>query len=612
MKSGHRLLIRCGVLLAAGAAVLWPTLGPSPTRADAVSSVSTTPADASTVATSPAQITVTFDQPIASAVTMVITCNGTALSPAPTPRVSGDKLTLIDDIPASAPLPKGQCSVFWSVQGATDGVTAFQTFTFKIQEDTLTATAVTTATTPTASASDGLAGGGTDLAGPLGLFRLVSTTAIASLFGALVLITVAWPEGIEYILTIRFLRYAWLLALVSTGLMVACLVAQITGKGFTSSILPTNWKPLTDSTPGIAALARVLLVAAAGWVAMRPERVIDAATQLVALAIPGVAVATLGFSRTGGDLELIGYVAGVAHVVAMAVWLGGLVLLARVVLAGPGEDDLVHAVRGFSGLATKSMIVTIVTGAVQLYRLDRGHLFDTTHGRLLLLKVVPVIAMVFVGVATRQFVHARLARAESMSAPLAGRLRRAVGMEAVIGVIVLAITSWMLSTEPGNLVAAGRSSSDFSFQLPLPDTTGAFSSKVSVDPAKVGAANEVLIEVSKPPGITAMTVRFDPPQNTLGHPVLMTITELTRGVTGWYLPPSAGIPLDVPGGWTVTIDVTTATGTFHEGGLMNVAPGSGSTSTNTIASVSLPPVTAAPLTVDPNAASTTTVAAGAG
>lgn len=533
-----------------------------------------------------------FDQPIAVGATMVITCNGSAITAPPTPYLSSDTLSLLADL--TTPLPKGQCSMFWSVRSAADGTNIFQTYTFKVEQDAAS-DAAAAAAAAAAKAKDGLTAGGSNLSGPLGLFRLVSTIALASLFGALVLITVAWPEGVEYILTIRFLRYAWLLALISTGLMVGCLVAQITGKGFTSSILPTAWGPLTDSSPGIAAFARILLVAAAGWVAVRPERVIDPATQLVALAIPGLAVATLGFSRTGGDLELVGYVMGVGHALGMAVWLGGLVLLARVVLAGPGEDDLVHAVRGFSRLATPAMLVTIVTGAVQLYRLDRGHLLDTTHGRLLLLKVVPVIAMVFVGVATRQFVHARLARAESMSAPLAGRLRRAVGMEAIIGVLVLAVTSWMLSAQPGNLVASGKSSSDFQFQQLLVDTSGAFSAKVDVDPAVVGA-NEVLISVNKPTtGITGLTVQFDPPAGSTGHPVLITITDFTAGATGWYLPPEVGIPIDIDGSWTVTISLTSAAGAFTESAPFPVLAARDAPVASIAPAATAPPVTSPPL-----------------
>jgi copper transport protein len=599
MKSGFRLLRRSGALAAVAAAVLLPVLNTSVARVDAVALVSTTPADGSSVPTPPAQLAVTFDGAINPDALMAVTCNGSAANGITT-RVSGDQLTLIGDV--TTPLPKGQCSVFWRVQGTADPSTTTATFTFKIEQDAATAPSVD----PTATTTDTASGtaSSSNLSGPLGLFRLISTIALAALFGGLVLITVAWPEGVEYILTIRFLRYAWLIGVIATALTVACFVGQHTGKGFTASMLPTNWGSLTDTHPGLALLARMVLIVASGWVAMRPERVIDPATQLPALALPGLAVATLGFSRSGGDLELVGYAAGAAHAIAMAVWVGGLVLLARVVLAGPGEDDLVHAVRGFGRISTPAMLVTVVTGAIQLYRLDRGHLLDTTHGRLLLLKVVPVVAMVFVGVATRQFVHARLARAESMSAPLAGRLRRAVGMEAIIGVVVLGITSWMLSTQPGNLLADARSSNDFALQQRFRDTDGKLEAKVSINPGRVGA-NEVLIEVSKPTtGISSLTVQFDPPVNSTANPVLMTITQFPAGVTGWYLPLDVGIPLGASGAWQVTLNIVSTDGTFTEGAIFNVLP-TGDVTTEPITTVVQPPVTSPPISADPNAVTTT-------
>ena len=79
-------------------------------------------------------------------------------------------------------------------------------------------------------------------------------------------------------------------------------------------------------------------------------------SQLPALAVPGLAVAMFGLTRSGGSLALVGAAAGMAHAVSMAVWLGGVVLLSRVVLAGPGEEDLVHAVRGFGRIATPARI----------------------------------------------------------------------------------------------------------------------------------------------------------------------------------------------------------------------------------------------------------------
>jgi copper transport protein len=62
-------------------------------------------------------------------------------------------------------------------------------------------------------------------------------------------------------------------------------------------------------------------------VIIRPERVLDPQSQLIALGVPALAVATFGFSRSGGDLALVGYATGVLHALAMAVWLGGVVLL---------------------------------------------------------------------------------------------------------------------------------------------------------------------------------------------------------------------------------------------------------------------------------------------
>ena len=99
---------------------------------------------------------------------------------------------------------------------------------------------------------------------------------------------------------------------------------------------------------------------------------------------------------------------GVLHALAMAVWVGGVILLARVVLSGPGDEDLVHAVRGFSRVSTPAIVVTIVTGLVQMFRLDGGELFQSGHGRVVVLKTVVVAVMIFVAFSARQFVSQRL------------------------------------------------------------------------------------------------------------------------------------------------------------------------------------------------------------
>jgi copper transport protein len=339
---------------------------------------------------------------------------------------------------------------------------------------------------------------------------------------------------------------------------VVFLTSEATGRSIGSALGPAAWVDLKESTPGLAALARVALAAACGWVVLRPERSIDQATQLPALAIPAVAVATFGFSRTGGDLAILGTAAGVAHALAMAVWVGGIVLLARVVLAGPGEDDLVHAVRGFDRFANPALLVTVLTGAFQAWRLDRDDFFGSSHGRVVALKVVVVIAIVVAGVATRQFVRSRLAHAEEMTAPLASRLRRATSMQAAGGVVVLMLSSWLLAITPPAAAAPGSSSADYGY------TQGRI---VSVDldiavflTGSVGR-NAVRVEVASPPaGLSNVTIRFVPPSTSTASEVVLTLPQTMTGPGAAVLDVDDGIPLDAPGVWTLIISATTPAG----------------------------------------------------
>ena len=521
--------------------------------------VSSSPAAGTTVDTSPPSLLLTFANPLGATNTVQVACNGSPIAVG-SPAVGLDGVSLSVTVPN--PLPKGECVVSWQVSQPDAQSGGSSSFLFTIANDTVAtlAPAVTTPATgstpatasttapATTSSSGGSSTPGTGSGGPLGLSRLLISLGVAVLFGSLVLIATAWPEGVEYILTVRFLRSAWLLTLAFAIFNAGCVTAQITGKGIGSSLSPTSWNGLTDTTPGIAALARVIFVLLTGWVVMRPERVIDPATQLPALALPGLAVATLGFSRSGGQLAFLGYATGIAHAVAMAVWLGGLILLARVVLAGPGEEDLVHAVRGFARISTPALGITILTGFIQMYRLDWGEIFTSSHGRVLFLKSIAVGAMVFLGVAARQFIKERVARVDAMTGQLAVRLRRAVGIEAMCGVVVLALTAWMLSLSPPKVAATGGSTKGLAANVEISNDQA----DVTVRFSAVVGPNAVRVEVDEPKtGIAGLAVDFSPPANTTVPAVTLNVPLTAAGVA--VLPIEQGIPLGSPGVWTVTV-----------------------------------------------------------
>jgi putative copper export protein/methionine-rich copper-binding protein CopC len=521
--------------------------------------VSSSPAAGSTIETSPPSLLMTFATPLGATNTVDVVCNGSPIAVG-TPQVGLDGVSLSVSVPN--PLPKGECAVAWQVSQPDGQGGGSSTFLFTVANDTAATLAppVTTATAGSTPATGSTVAPATSSpatdavtpesgsAGPLGLSRLLISLGVAVLFGSLVLIATAWPEGVEYILTVRFLRSAWLLTLAFAIFNAACVAARISGKGIGSSLSPTSWNGLTDTTPGIAALARVIFVFLTGWVVMRPERVIDPATQLPALALPGLAVATLGFSRSGGQLAFLGYAAGIAHALAMAVWLGGLILLARVVLAGPGEEDLVHAVRGFARISTPALAVTIFTGFIQMYRLDWGEIFTSSHGRVLFLKSIAVGAMVFLGVAARQFIKDRVARVDAMTGQLAIRLRRAVGIEAMCGVVVLTLTAWMLSLSPPKVAATTDNTKGLAATLHITNDVA----DVTVRFSAVIGPNAVRVEVDKPEtGIAGLAIDFSPPAGATVPSVSLNVPLTEAGVAA--LPVEQGLPLGSPGVWTVTV-----------------------------------------------------------
>ena len=530
---------------------------------------SSDPADGAILAQSPATISFTFSDPLGDVNTITVTC--TDLFTVGPRELSDDRLTMTAEV--IDPLPKGACVAAYIVSDSEGAANGQGNVTFTIENDATvtttetseptTGTTVSTETTSTPAPGNGEVSNLSDVdagQGPLWLGRLISVFGLAILLGSLVVIAAAWPEGVEYLVTIRFIRATWIVAFIGTLLYVAAATAAVTGSGLGSGFNPANWGDLFSAgIPGIAAVARMVLVVACAWVAFRPDRVIDPVTQMAALGIPALAVATIGFSRTNMDLAFVGVPMSIIHALAMSVWLGGVVLLARVVLAGPGEEDLVHAVRGFGRLSNLAIGATIATGIVQMILLDGGDLFGTSHGRVVLLKTVAVAGMIFVAVSARQFVNQRLARADEMTVPMADRLRRAFGVEAAVGVLVLAMSSWLLSLAPAN-VSTGPEIA-YAITLPIEVAEADVDMTVSLTLDRVGLSG-LSVEVDAPAeNLSGFEVVFTAPAND----IISTITQpvpLTGAGTAVLLEGAQGLPLTVAGDWTMVVNAVTPTGAF--------------------------------------------------
>jgi copper transport protein len=232
-------------------------------------------------------------------------------------------------------------------------------------------------------------------------------------------------------------------------------------------------------------------------------------------------------------------------------------------------------VHGFSRISTPAIVITVVSGLIQLYRLDGGELFKTGHGRVLLLKTIAVAAMIFVGLTARQVARARLARASELNVRVADRMRRAFGTEAAIGLVVLMLTGWMMSFTPGK-VDSGDSGGggDWAVERQFVDQNAGLEAELFVRPARAGVNNDVRIEVSSPDeGISDFHVVFTSPdgQTIIDQPVAITGAQVaqTAGDGG-------GIPFNVGGNWTVEITASTPNGPASSSGAITILNADGS------------------------------------
>ncbi len=555
--------------LAAVAALL--VVGPNPVGASAErtnSLQSIVPADGESVQTPPTELVLTFNQEVddEDRLAIALACNN---QPQLVDEAVYDDDRISARVPIVSQLPRGACVVQIFLR-TVDGDLLFSSqAAFSILADapaaqTTAPPGVTTTTsqfdsvqaTPPVTGTDTPNAGSTG--GALWLGRVLSTLGILVVFGGLALISVGWPEGPEYIVTVRFLRAAWLLAMAGTVLFVIAFTADSTGLSFGSAASPSNWLELSDQGwEGRGALLRLVLVAATGWVAMRPERIIDPTSAMWAWGIPGLALVAVAMGRVAGSLPAVGFVVNVIHVLAVAVWVGGAALVARVVLAGPGEEDLVHATRAFSRISVPAMFIAAVTGVIQVIRLDGGELFTSGHGRVLLLKVIVVATMLAVSLAIRQQVTERLDRAHEMTVQLADRFRRAFHAEAALGLVVLLFSGWLLQLTPPSIDPLANET--YLPSIPFTNNAAGLDVRVSIGPGQAGPTG-LKVEVDAPAdGITELRLQFVPPETATGAFIVEQRIPLTGAGTA-YLDDSDGLPLNTPGTWTLKVFAVTTIG----------------------------------------------------
>ncbi|MEU8652809.1 copper resistance protein CopC [Streptomyces sp. NPDC048737] len=247
------------------------------------------------------------------------------------------------------------------------------------------------------------------------LGRWLAYGAAALLIGTAAFVALCRPPDVR---PLRGLLVAgWWTFTASTVLLLLLRAPYETGAGPAQALDPSGLTRTLSGRPGLALAARLLLLAAAAVLLRRrgrerPTRA-TLATGLVLAVGLGLTWAAAEHASAGIQVPAA-MTSSVLHLLAMAVWLGGLTAL--LTLLRHGTLPAAVAAR-FSRLAATSVTVLAVTGVYQAWRglgtLDA--LTDTTYGRTLLAKLGAVGLLLLAGAWSRQWTG-RLVRTEAARA----------------------------------------------------------------------------------------------------------------------------------------------------------------------------------------------------
>ncbi len=386
----------------------------------------------------------------------------------------------------------------------------------------------------------------------LPLARWIGYLGLLLLVGAVVILTLLWPQRLSREGPIRVIWIGAGLVALGTMLELALQIPYVSGGGL-GDVRSSDVREVLSSQYGAAHLIR-LGVLGASLVLLRPiVRGKGWGADRVLLAVLGtIAVATWSVSGhpSASPVPMVTVVADMIHVASMSVWLGGLVMLAVFLLPRANALELGAIVPVWSRWATYAVGALVLTGTAQaLVEIGTPEaLFTTTYGWMIVAKVGLAGLVLIVAAVSHRMVGAVAAREEGTTR----RLRTAVVIEAGVAVVILGLTSVLVQVTPARTASEQTSQSTSTVQSATL-TDKLFVLTADVTPATVGI-NQVHLYVNTPDGqpgtVQEWHVKASLPSAGI-EPIEATILP--------YSPDHAigQIGLPVAGAWTFTFELRT-------------------------------------------------------
>lgn len=582
--------------------------------------IASNPKDGAVVATAPKEVTLTFSEQIAMGDDSIRVLEPSGKR-ADTARIRdlGTGGTVTYGVTLLSGLPDGTYTVAWQAVSA-DSHPVSGAFTFSIGAPSASTVAL----------PDQQAGGGA--VGVLyGIARYAAYAGFVLLAGGAAFVLLCWRRGAAVRPVQRLVATGWV-TLTAATLAMLLLRGPYTASGSLADVADLGaLGDVLETKTGAALVSRLLLLGAAalfvavlfGAYARRNEETQEKRDLAFGLGLGGTVVAA-GIAATWALSEhaSTGIQPGVAmpvdvlHLLAVALWLGGLVTLLTALHRVPDVER--SAVLRFSRVAFASVVVLTATGIYQSWRQvgSWSALTGTRYGQLLLVKIGLVVVMVAVAWLSRRWTL-RLTEATAPAAPPAERaladeesegaddggtatdparaaqlarqraavataerrrvrdadgertgLRRSVLVEAGVAVVLLAVTTVLTSTEPGRTEEEARGAGERAAatapaagpsEISLPFDTGGENGegtvRLSLDPAQPGG-NEMHVWAETPGGdpldAPELKVSFTLTAKQIG-PLPITPDRIAPG--HWS---ASAVQIPMPGEWQVKVTVRTS------------------------------------------------------
>ena len=370
-----------------------------------------------------------------------------------------------------------------------------------------------------------------NLGTPLAIARLLAFLGVVLLLG---LVSVTW--GSTLLRTSRAVSLlqiaAMLMAVGSMGILL--LQGPYTSGGSWGDVFDANiLGEVIRTRVGISSLVRMAISLEWMLLSLFVAKVSSSLWKNLVIVTSFLTVATYSLSGhpSAGDLPTLYVGVDALHLLAVSLWVGGVLTLALFAR----HDDIADEVRRFSRVSTLAMPVAVVTGVVQSLNLipSREVVTETQYGKYLIAKVVVVGLVVLAGL----YVRRKLRTGDT------GYVQKFLRRESVLVIAVIALTAFMVGESP--VIQQKIERRNFSVTLVQKEVVGDF----QVLPAKVGTS-EVHAWFMPPGGMLApvgnVLVSFELPAREIPK---IPVKVVETGPNHW----SGITQLPYEGDWTMEV-----------------------------------------------------------